>query len=400
MIVLALLASLATAGPPEVPADTPEVPAVEVPTIQVETPPVVEMTSPPKFTMEEDTSVSNASNDAFGMGGRVQLDGPVGDNAYILGGDVVIGEPVHGDLLVVGGSVRIEAPIDGDVYAVGGELNFTPDAVVGGHLTVGGGEVRMDGTVAGDVNVGAGRVDLGGTVSGDDSADAGELVPGDGPVIGGKLDYTSPTQSSGAEDVADGAVTWTQGEAGELGEVRHKPSMIGSLFAWTLWTGWSYASKLIVGTVLLLLFGAAAGSVSRVMVDKPAQSLGYGVAGFLFLPLASVLAMVLIIPLPLGILGLSTFSILLYLCQLFAAQAIGDLILRRFRPDAWGAPMLSLAIGLVPLVLFSSLPWIGFLVWFMATVMGAGALWMRIRMKTPSKTASKTPSKTPSTTAA
>jgi cytoskeletal protein CcmA (bactofilin family) len=384
-----------------VPTDTPEVPTVEVPSVEVPTvevpkAPVAEMTSPPHFKMDEDISVSNASNDAFGMGGRVQLDGPVGDNAYILGGDVVIGEPVHGDLMVVGGSVRIEAPIDGDVYAVGGELTFTPDAIVGGHLTVGGGEVQMDGLVAGNVNVGAGRLDLGGRVNGDVSADAGELVFGEGAFIGGDLDYTSPNATSGADDVVSGLVSWTQGDAGELGEVRKSPSVIGSLVAWTLWTGWSYTSKLVVGVILLLLFGTAAGGVSRVMVDKPAQSLGYGVAGFLFLPLASLLAMALIIPMPLGFLGMSAFFILLYLSQLFAAQAIGDLILRRFRPDAWGAPMLSLAIGLIPLVLFSSLPWIGFLVWFMATVMGAGALWMRIRMKTTSKT----PSKTPSTTAA
>ena len=313
MIVLSLLASLATAAPPEVPADAPEAPVVEV---QIEAP--AELPGPPLFKMDEDISVSNGSNDAFGMGGRVNLGGPVGDNAYILGGDVVINETVHGDLLVAGGSVRIDAPINGDVYAVGGEVVFTPDARIGGHLHVGGGEVDMNGVIAGNATVGAGSLNLGGVIGGDVSVDAGELVFSDGAAIGGDLDYTSPVASVGADDVVAGAVSWTEGNAGETGNTQPQKSIVGGILSWILWTGWSYASKLVAGVVLLLLFGAAGAGVSRVIVDKPAQSLGYGVAGFLFLPLASLLAMALLIPLPLGMLGMATFFVLLYVCQLFA----------------------------------------------------------------------------------
>jgi cytoskeletal protein CcmA (bactofilin family) len=385
MIVVALLTSIATAGPPEVPLQAPETPIVQV---QADIP--AALLGPPVFVMDDDISVSNPSNDAFGLGGRVELDGPVGDNAYLLGGDVVIREAVHGDLLVAGGSVRVEAPIDGDVYAVGGEIVFTPDARIGGHLSVAGGEVDMNGLVTGDIMVGAGRLNLGGTVHGNVTVEAGEIVFGEGASVGGDLNYTTPVAANSAEDIVAGTVTWTEGNTEGVGKQEQKPSFLGALLGWTLWTGWSYVSKLVVGIALLLLFGATSTRVSRMMVEKPAQSLGYGLAGFLLLPMASLLAMVLIIPLPLGFLGMATFFVLLYICQLFAAQAIGDLILRRARPDVSSGPALALAIGLVPFVLFTSLPWIGFIVWYIATLMGAGAVWMRLHATTTSKTTSKT----------
>jgi hypothetical protein len=36
-------------------------------------------------------------------------------------------------------------------------------------------------------------------------------------------------------------------------------------------------------------------------------------------------------------------------------------------------------VGLVPLVLLGSLPWLGVLVWLTATLAGVGALWMGLR---------------------
>ena len=231
--------------------------------------------------------------------------------------------------------------------------------------------------VSGDV---LGRVGGDGTLSvgGDVSVDAGELILGDAASIGGNLEYSAPEPAPRADEVVGGSVSWTQVDAEESHE--HRPSMFGALALWALFTGWSYASKLVTGVALLLLFGTA--GVSRMLQDKPAQSLGYGVAGFLLLPMASLMAMAFIIPLPLGVLGLIVFGLGLFLCQLFAAQALGERILAKLRPGRTGAPALALAVGLVPLVFFSSLPWVGFLVWYIATVMGAGALWLRVRENT------------------
>ncbi|MFT7520029.1 MAG: hypothetical protein ACI9MC_002173, partial [Kiritimatiellia bacterium] len=60
-------------------------------------------------------------------------------------------------------------------------------------------------------------------------------------------------------------------------------------------------------------------------------------------------------------------------------QALGDVILRRFRPDAWGSPVLSMVVGLVPLVLLMSLPWIGGLVWIAVMLLGFGAIFLAAR---------------------
>jgi len=103
------------------------------------------------------------------------------------------------------------------------------------------------------------------------------------------------------------------------------------------------------------------------------------VVGLVLLPVVSLLACVTILPLPLGMLGFLLFAALLFVGQLVTAQAVGDEILRRFRPGTWGSPVMSMAVGLVPLALLASVPWVGGLVWLSATVAGGGAIWLQVR---------------------
>ena len=123
----------------------------------------------------------------------------------------------------------------------------------------------------------------------------------------------------------------------------------------------------------------AAAGVGRELADRPGASLGLGFVAACVLPVASTLALVTIVPFPLGILGWTAFFVLLYVAQLFAAQAVGDAILKRARPEAVGSPYVSLAVGLVPLVLLVAVPWVGSLAWVLATLAGLGALTLRLR---------------------
>ncbi|MCB9762799.1 MAG: polymer-forming cytoskeletal protein [Alphaproteobacteria bacterium] len=382
MVALSLLIPLALAQepPPEEPPAADDAPVVEA--VPVVAAPADLVTPAPRFASDEEVRIQEPAEDLFAAGERVWVEAPVGDNAFLAGDKVYIQSAIDGDLFAAGGEVHIDAPVHGDVYVGGGEVTVGPEGRVDGHMLVGTGALRLEGPLRGTLRVGAGEVTVDAPIGGDVQMEAGALVFGDAGRVGGDLDYATPEPTAGVDERVDGVVRWTRSENKDLedfAEHEEPASPVLSVAGWALHTGWSYLAKLIVGVALVLLGGQAASRASRVLVEQPSRSLGFGLAGFVLLPLLSVMACVLIIPFPLGLLGMTAFAALLYVSQIIAAQALGDELLRRVKPGVWGSPLVSLAVGLLPLVLLTSLPWVGSLVWFVATVLGGGAIWLRLR---------------------
>ncbi|MFK7927322.1 MAG: polymer-forming cytoskeletal protein [Myxococcota bacterium] len=374
MFVLYLAASVAMAQPVDPPV-APEAPMAETPDVAPPAPPTAP--APPTFETDEIVDLRGAGNDAFGAGKSVYVRESVGDNAFLAGENLHIDAPVMGDLFAAGESIHIDATVHGDVYTAGETIFLGPDGQIDGHLFAYGSMVHIGGPVLGDVSAGAGKVVIAAPVSGDVKLEAGEMVLSPGGTVGGDLRYSTPNEVPAAASVVDGQAVWTQ----HIEDDEEETSLLGQIFGWTLWTGWSYLAQLLVGAVLLLLLGKSARRAAGILVERPSLSLGVGAVSLVMLPLLSIIAIVLLIPMPLGFLGMALFAVMLYLGQIVAAQALGDVLLRRLRPDAVGRPVMSIAIGLVPIVLLVSIPWVGILIGLVTTVLGTGAigLWMRER---------------------
>lgn len=331
---------------------------------------------PTRFDSDQQLRITQPSRDLFAMGQQVTVDAEVEDNALVMGQVVEVRAPVRGDLLAMGQTILIAAPVAGDVYAMGQSLVVTSGGSVGGRVYGLAETVELGGPVAGDLSVGAGRLVLKAPVAGDVELEVGEILLGSGAAVAGDLSYQAHAAMPELDEVVAGEVTFTQKI--EQDEEEAPPTLLQRLTGFTLWTLWSYGSQLLVGFAFLALGGEAAGRVARGLLDQPARAAGLGFVLTAALPVASLLAIVTLLPLPLGVLGLLGFGVLLYAGQLLAAQAVGDLILRRMRPEALGNPYISMAVGLAPLVLLGQLPWLGTLQWLVATVCGAGALWMAL----------------------
>lgn len=329
----------------------------------------------PRFEVGQTVQVGEEVSDIFAAGETVTVKATVHNNAFLTGELLRVEHPIQGDLFAAGETLHIDAPVHGNVYVAAGEVLVGPEGHIGGHLRVASGELTIAGPVHGTVSAGAGRVTIQAEVGGDVNVEAGELIVGPDGHLYGDLTYSTPDVAAGVDDATEGAIDWTESVDEEPEEVEEHGLMEG-VAGWWLWLGWGFFSKLIVGAAVLMLGGASAGRVGRVLRERPAQSLGFGMAGMILVPLLSVLACIMVVPLPLGVLAMMAFGALLYVGQLISAQALGDEILRRFRPGALGRPMISMSVGLLPLVLLSALPWLGDMVWFLATMMGAGALWL------------------------
>lgn len=322
------------------------------------------------------------------LGGKVRA----GDEVV-----VPVGETVWGDLYASGGLVRVEGTVDGDLVAAGGQIEVSGE--VTGDLMAASGTLDISGRVGGDARFAAGQVSIGGSVGEDVFAASGQMTITSSGEVGEDLIFgTGQTTVDGRVegDVlgATGAYE-RRGTVGGTEEVtitrRAEPApptladrLLGGLRR--------YLSLLAVAALLLLLVPRVLNRVADTMRRRPLASLGVGVlgiVGFALGVLATILVVVLL-SIGLGLAGLGdlvgvilfgVFAALLglgflfFLTLAFGAQAGIGLFLGGLATGTepairrWAA----LALGLLVVVVVSSIPIVGGLLSFVIAVFGLGA---------------------------
>jgi cytoskeletal protein CcmA (bactofilin family) len=315
------------------------------------------------------------------------------------GRDVVVprGETVSGDLYASAGTVRIDGSVEGDLVATGGQVEVTGD--VGGDLIAGAGSVDISGRVDGDVRAGAGQVTVSGSVGEDllvaagqlsirSSGEVGEdLVFGtgrttldgrvEGDVLGSTGNYVRAGTVGGSEDVTISRRGVAAPSAGDrvLDAIRR------------------FVSLLAVGALLLWLAPWSVEGPAAALRRRPWVSLGLGIltlVGAVVAVFAIILAMILLLFL-FGLVGLGDLAALTvftgigalfllffllyvalaFLAHLAVAIVIGRLVFRQMGgAQRWG----GLALGVLVVVVLTSLPVIGGWFGFVIVLFGLGAI--------------------------
>jgi cytoskeletal protein CcmA (bactofilin family) len=240
--------------------------------------------------------------------------------------------------------------IVGDVLVERGQT--TKDVVVAN------GDVTVRGTVDGDVVVADGDVTLRGHVTGDVVTFAGTATLGRRAHVDGDLLYgdKKPAVAAGAQ--VGGDVKKVKAEDISGGAIALR---IGIWLAVTV-------SVLILGLLLLALFPKAADAVARTAKARTGRAALIGLLTFFLIPIIGVIALITVVGLPLGA-GLLLAVLPIYgLAYTTSAFVVGRLVSKQ------GARILTFVIGLVILRVLALVPFVGGLVWFLATILGLGAL--------------------------
>lgn len=241
-----------------------------------------------------------------------------------VGRDIEVAGRVASDVAALNGDVRVTGEVTGDLIILGGRARLSPTAKVGGDVYT-----------------------LGGTI---------EAAPG--ARIGGRS-VAYPDAS---------AATLALLEAPTLGTSAASPLVLGTKLA--LLTAW---------LALVLLFFAATGrqvlATSESVVQQPIRCFWVGLTGVLAMVLTafffSLFAAALVgIPL---ILLVALFALVAKLWGMVAVfhalgRVLGEKLLRRPL-----SPLNTATVGLVVLGSLKLLPWVGTLVWSVATFIGVGA---------------------------
>ena len=232
-------------------------------------------------------------------------------------------------------------------------------------VVVADGDVTVRGTVDGDLVVANGDAAIRGRVTGNVVTLAGKALLGRRAQVEGDVVYADnkPVVAPGAQ--VDGDIK------------RFNPEdLSGGAFA--LWAGVWLAvtiSMLLLGLILLALFPKAADAVARTAKARAGRAMLIGLLTFFLIPIVGFIALITVIGIPLGaglLLALLPIYGLAYTASTFV---VGRLVSKQ------GARIAAFVIGLVILRVLALVPFLGGLVWFLATILGLGALLVAARAR-------------------
>lgn len=291
----------------------------------------------------------------------LSLDGPVGGAARIAASTVSIASRVNQDLVVV---CR--------------DLTIARTAEIAGDVIVGCGTLNINGTVHGDVRAAVGEIVVSGIIDGDLIATVGtRLVLTQDARIFGSVRYKSDLELDvGNKDAVFGEIKFTRRlpKPSGLGEVRRfrlRPGLLTALFL--PFALLSILGALAVGFILLAVWRHPLARAIDNCLGRFGRTVGTGALGLLAGPVALILAAVLVITLPAGIVGLLLYLVFLYLAKILAGMFLGRWLFRLFGGGS-ASPWLTAPAGIILVYALCAVPVVGWLAWLFALVLGFGVI--------------------------
>ncbi|MEQ8966447.1 MAG: polymer-forming cytoskeletal protein [Azospirillaceae bacterium] len=327
------------------------------------------------ITGREVVGTSATGKNVAAAGALVALSADTEEDAMVAGGTVRADGRVGGDLFAVGGRVRAGAAIGEDAFLAGGNVSLGANATVGSDLFAAGGDLTIDGTVAGDALLGGGTIEIAGTIEGDVEAAGGSLILLPGARIGGDLRFHGADPPEIVEGATvGGTVTHDRimpGERGERGEDREHRGWIAGLVGGVLFT----IGVMIAGALWLAASPQTVTGAARSFRESPVIGGLLGLAVAAVWPLATLLAAVTVIGLPVAGVLFLLYPIVLFAGYLAAAFGLSDVVLaRRILPPGYGLRVLAFVIAVLVLAVVSLIPFLGTLAVIVIFLVGLGAL--------------------------
>lgn len=337
------------------------------------------------------------NEDYFAAGETVALLGTVNGDAYVAGANVIIEGIVNGDLLVAGGTVTIRGKVTQDVRVAGGQIivsgdigrnlttaggsvTITDGAGIAGSLVAGAGNLSVFAPIGKEANIGGGQVILANTIHGDLRAGVGQLTLTPTAKVLGNLTYWSEEKAhiDSASQIS-GKTTHNlppqpSKEEQAAREKATKNAAEGFSFAFNIV---AFLSALIVGLLLITFMPVYTQQTATMVLKKPLLSLGVGFLAMLSAPVIFILLFITIVGIPLDLILLAGFLIFIYLAKIFVAVAIGQkvfILMNKKIVLGW-----TLVAGLIIYSILSWIPFLGFLFWMIAGLMGLGSIFLEIK---------------------
>jgi hypothetical protein len=297
-------------------------------------------------------SAGNIEGDLVAGGGTILVSNPVSGDAILGGGNITILSDIGDDVRVTGGNIIVHAGVGGDMIAAGGQI-ILGGAGVQGDVAIAAGSIRIDAPVSGDLKLAGGSIYINAPVSGDITIEGGMVTLGSNAVITSSLLYTAEkelTKEDGA--TVNGKVTFKKRE--DTSTSAGMAVAFFSVFVVICFLA-QFTSTLLLG----LLFKRFSKNIVTGAVERPLLELGRGLLTFAAVPVLSVLALITVIGIPIGIVGILSFILLLLLAWVIVPILVGSVVYRYFSKGALEVTWKTALIGVFVYTIIGIIPFIG-----------------------------------------
>ncbi|MEZ4705918.1 MAG: polymer-forming cytoskeletal protein [Caldilineaceae bacterium] len=373
-------------------------------------------------------------DDLFVSGETVEVNGVVKGNLFAAGTEVTVNGHVEGSLFIAGQTLKANGPVDGSIYVGGYDFTLGPEARVGRNLSFGGFNLLtqpgsmvgrslygggyqflLNGDVTNDVNIGGGALELNGAVGGDVLGGVGnpeEATPTFMPAFPGAVTMVAPGLRVGDSARIGGALNVEIAEtSAQVAAAKTAAPLYSIQNATTRWAIGELIALLLVGALLLYLWPRLVNQTGQEAVDHWLPDIGVGFLSLLIVFVGAPILLGLVILLAIWggwltfgqlageilAIGLTTigFAIAAFifvagmLTKIIIAHQGGRMILFGLMPNLqarWRSEFSALVIGALIYIVLRVLPFgIGWVVGFVVTVLGLGAIYfvLRGRPETP-----------------
>ncbi len=321
------------------------------------------------YVMGNEITINGTVNgDVFGLARTFILNGSVKGTTLIAAQTIIVNGHVSRSARLAGQTIDVSGNIGGDLLVFGTAVNVHSQAKIANDLVLGAQTARVEGIVGGDVSGGGNEVTVNNAVGGNVALSAEKLTIASAAKIEGDLSYTSEAEAnieSGA--YIAGKTTHKLPEAKKPAEHPFLKGLRGKAIGFLM--------IFLIGLIVVLCAPRAITSLADAIRIRPGQSLGWGAVLLFATPLAAVIVCFTLIGIPLALIGLVIYGVAIYLSQIPVALLIGLLIIKRSTAvESKGLLIGALATGLVILVIFRWIPFVGFWIGLATVLFGLGSL--------------------------
>ncbi len=316
----------------------------------------------------------NVNGDLIAFGKRVVVRGQVAGFVITGAQDLTLDGTVDGSVLAGAETLGVSGKIGRNLFAGGETVTVADGAEIEQNALVGGERVNLAGRIGRDVLGGAEELEVASTIGGALSAHTERMTLLAPARIGGDV-RAYGLERKDHVTVSPGAVIGGQ-LVTELEKLPNRENryLTGAFYGWQLlW----WIAAFLTG---LVLFWVVPG-LRWVALDGGADALrasAYGSVALVATPILAILACVTLIGLPLGVIALMAWIAAIYLAKVVVAQVVGnyvfDAVVQRREHFA-----VSLAVGLLIVIVATHLPFVGGLIGAVVTLLGFGLLVMFVR---------------------
>ena len=345
-------------------------------------------TSEGKLTIAEDKTIrddlyasgesvnikGDVDGDVLTGAGIVTIDGTISGDFTAAAGTIFLNGEVKDDVRIGGGIIYVNGKVGGDIIIGGGQIILSEESDIGEDALIGSGTLQVNGSIGNNLWVGAGSVNLDGEVGNRGKISADTIDIGSNAEINGSFTYTSSDKADiDPEARIKGKITHKLPPEEKIREARPLAGL-ASLFFYLLFAFISFLAALVSAFIFIALLPKAVSETTRALTQRVWASLGIGFLVLIIIPVAAIILMITLIGLPAGMITFALYFIFIYLSQIAFSIFLGEKIITSITKKEKTSPYLSALIGLVILAILGFIPFLGWLVKFIAMLFGLGAL--------------------------